>query len=157
MDDQSHDFNELEAELRALRPAVLSDDLIWRVDRALADPFPSAFAAKTHSVFEWLAWPIAASFVGAVAWLSNGAHSPVVHTIVAETAAVAATYKPVGAENILYDVREEGLTTLADGTPARQVRDRYMDVITWKNAAASSSVCWTVPRDEVRLVPIEAY
>jgi hypothetical protein len=157
MDDEFEDFTELEAELRELRPLALSNDLIRRVDKALAKPISSPLGVTTHGVFEWLAWPIAASFVGAVAWLSNGAVSGTKNPEAAEKAAVAANYKPVGTENILYDVREEGLTTLADGTPAKQIRDRYMDIITWKNATASSSVRWTVPRDEIRLVPVEAY
>src|SRR5882724_1565866 len=156
MDDNPHEFTELEAELRALRPSPLSEDFILRVERSLAAPSSSRFSAKNRLSFEWVSWPIAASFVGAMAWLSHGASPAAVDTPSGTGEAAAfATYKPVGAENILYDVREEGLTTMADGTPARQVRDRYMDVITWKNAAATSSVRWTVPRDEVRLVPIE--
>jgi hypothetical protein len=159
MDDNPNDFTELEAELRALVPSALSGEYLMRVERSLVEPSSLFFSAKNRGLVEWLAWPIAACFVGAMAWLSHGA--PRVDGDdtgrIGEGATLAATYKPVDAKNILYDVREEGLTTLADGTPARQVRDRYMDVITWKNAAATSSVCWTVPRDEVRLVPIEAY
>src|SRR2546430_2688889 len=124
MDDEFQDFTELGTELRELRPVALSNDLIRRVDRALAKPISSPLGATTHGVFEWLAWPIAASFVGTVAWLSNGAMSRTKNTEAAENAAVTANYKPVGTENILYDVREEGLTTLADGTPAKQIRDR---------------------------------
>jgi hypothetical protein len=159
MDDDSHDFTELEAELRTLVPSALSDDFILRVERSLAEPSSTLFSAKKRGILEWLSWPVAACFVGAMAWLSHGAPPAAepVKGVTGNGAALVAIYKPVDAKNILYDVREEGLTTLADGTPARQVRDRYMDVITWKNATATASVCWTVPRDEVRLVPIEAY
>src|SRR3954471_19163326 len=109
MDDEHQEFAELEAELRELRPVAVSNDLIRRVDRALAKPGSSPLGATTHGVFEWLAWAIAASFVGAVAWLSNGAVSGAKNTEAAQNAGVAANYKPVGTENILYDVREEGL------------------------------------------------
>jgi hypothetical protein len=44
--------------------------------------------------------------------------------------------------------------TLADGTAARRVRSSYVDTITWKNPKTNASLRWSVPRDEVRVMPV---
>lgn len=63
------------------------------------------------------------------------------------------TYRPVGATNVLYDLKDEGPDVLADNTPARRVRYRYVDTYTWKNPKNNASVKWSVPREEVRVIP----
>lgn len=62
--------------------------------------------------------------------------------------------KPIAAENVLVSARDEGLVTLADGTAARRERLHFVDTITWKNPRTNASLVWTVPREEVRVVPI---
>ena len=155
--DNEDDFTGLVRELRELRPSAMTDDFLRKIERSMTAPPTAVVVPFWNRLSEWCAWPVAACFVCTVAWLCGSA-GPVELRGPGQRESVAATpFKPVEAENILYDVREEGLTTLADGTPARQIRDRYLDVFTWQNAAANSSVRWSVPRDEVRLVPIEAY
>ena len=61
-------------------------------------------------------------------------------------------YQPVHASSVLYDLQEDGATTLPDQTEGRQVRYRYVDTYTWKNPATNASLRWSVPRDEVRVV-----
>ena len=61
-------------------------------------------------------------------------------------------YEPVKATSVLYDMKEDGATTLPDRTEGRQVRYRYVDTYTWRNPATNASLRWSVPRDEVRLV-----
>jgi hypothetical protein len=62
-------------------------------------------------------------------------------------------YRPVKAANVLYDLQDEGPVLLEDHTPARRVRARYVDTYTWKNPATNASLKWSVPRDEVRVLP----
>jgi hypothetical protein len=62
-------------------------------------------------------------------------------------------YRPVKAANLLYDLQDEGLVLLEDNTPGRRVRARYVDTYTWKNPATNASVKWSVPREEVRVLP----
>lgn len=62
-------------------------------------------------------------------------------------------YRPVKAANVLYDLQDEGSVVLEDNTPARRVRARYVDTYTWKNPATNASFKWSVPRDEVRVLP----
>ena len=61
-------------------------------------------------------------------------------------------YEPVQATTVLYDLKEDGTTLLADQTEGRQVRYRYVDTYTWKNPATNASLRWSVPRDEVRVI-----
>lgn len=63
------------------------------------------------------------------------------------------TYRPVKAANVLYDLQDEGPVLLEDNTPARRIRARYVDTYTWKNPATNASLKWSVPRDEVRVMP----
>jgi hypothetical protein len=65
-----------------------------------------------------------------------------------------APLKPVAAENLLVVASDEGLVTLDDGTPARRERRQYVDTITWKNPRTNASLTWSMPREEVRVVPI---
>lgn len=68
--------------------------------------------------------------------------------------AAANILKPVSAENLLYAVTDEGTVTLDDGTPARRERLEFVDTIHWKNPNTHASVTWSIPREEVRVVPI---
>lgn len=67
--------------------------------------------------------------------------------------AVRNAYRPVKAANVLYDLQDEGPVTLEDNTLARRVRARYVDTYTWKNPTTNASLKWSVPRDEVRMLP----
>jgi len=155
MDNES-ELKELEAELALLRPREVEAELLHRIETSLQPASLTAARPRSGFVPEWVSWPAAACFVCLVAWMCGGAKFYSAPTVGKATAPTS-VYKPVGAENILYDVREEGVTTLADGTAARRVRDRYVDVITWRNPVTQSSVRMSVPRDEIRLVPVQAY
>jgi hypothetical protein len=69
------------------------------------------------------------------------------------TPAAVKAYEPVAASNVLYDLKDEGEVKLAGEASARQVRARYVDTYTWKNPRNNASIKWTVPRDEIRVVP----
>ena len=67
--------------------------------------------------------------------------------------AAVTVYQPVTAANVLYDLKDEGEVLIDGAAPSRQVRARYVDTYTWKNPRNNASIKWTVPRDEVRVVP----
>lgn len=176
MDESLH---ELENELKALRPSRPSVLLRARVERELADSGsatptsaagPRYRSATTLTSWKWLSWQSAAAAavvlaVSLAVWhrpSTSPAGSPAPAAEVAAVAPVlpppgpvAATdaYRPVKAANLLYDLQDEGLVLLEDNTPARRVRARYVDTFTWKNPATNASLKWSVPRDEVRMVP----
>jgi hypothetical protein len=149
MDD---DFKQLEAELKRLRPAAASKILETRIARDLATAAKPARRASVH----WLwsaALPIAAALaIVALLPKSGTGVPPVVRSTHGQDA--RATLKPVTAENVLYSAQDEGLVTLDDGTTARRERLNYVDTITWKNPRTNASLTWTVPREEVRVVPV---
>lgn len=82
--------------------------------------------------------------------------TPVPSELSTEVAAAepdASRYQPVAATNVLYDVKDEGYVVGRDDTAARRVRARYVDTYTWKNPKNNASLKWSVPRDEVRVIP----
>lgn len=177
MDDS---LKELETELKGLRLRQPSASLIARLERELAEeipahvppppPRPRYTSATNLSSWKWLGWRTASlaaacavivgvgflalrqpvsSVPGAtpleIAATSNPAPS--------DDAALPASYQPVAATNVLYDLQDEGYVVSADDTSARQVRARYVDTYTWKNPRSNASLKWSVPRDEVRVIP----
>lgn len=149
MDDEDL---QLEAELKSLRPRRLAPGLEARTAAALS-------RRRRLAAGWWVALPLAAALtVALVPWRQVSDVAPV--------AAVAPAppdfapeptpdeYKPVAAENLLYASRDEGVITLADGVQARRLRRSYVDTITWRNPRTNASLKWSVPRDEVRVVPV---
>lgn len=159
MDDEGLN---LEAELKRLQPATPSRALLERIDRELACvPAPGRLAA-----IRWLwlaALPVAAAVAVVVLHFAprsaNGRAAAPSAAQTVRSAGASSTprdvpLKPVAAENVLVSARDEGLVMLADGTQARRERLHYVDTITWRNPRTNASLTWSVPREEVRVVPI---
>jgi hypothetical protein len=159
MDDELH---QLETELKRLRPSAPSQELLRRIDDELRIEIPG----RPLLPIRWLwlaALPAAAAFAIVFFQRSpNPSSHPMAHDqtrgasrIPPQGAANAeAPFKPVAAENVLVSASDEGLVTLDDGTQARRERLRYVDTITWKNPRTNASLIWSVPREEVRVVPV---
>jgi hypothetical protein len=148
MDD---DLQQFEQELKRLRPALPSPQLRARLHRDL----PPHRRARLRG-WAWLAVPMVGAVAAVVAFsLSSNTPAPGEIPTGAVTAPVVApSFKPIGSEKLLIDARDEGYVTLADGTPAHRVRQSYVDTITWKNLQTNASLKWSVPREEVRVVPV---
>ena len=149
-----NELQELEAELKRLRPVAPSALARARIERELTSRRPARLS--------WLALPLAAALVG-LAYLQNRvgvtpSATPATPASLAQAANRPATksfaYKPVSAENLLYDMQDEGMVTLADGTAARRYRSSYVDTITWKNPRTQASLRWSVPRTVERVIPV---
>jgi anti-sigma-K factor RskA len=161
MDDE---LKQLENELRRLTPAAPSPELLARIDRDLAvsalEAGPAADALRKRAGFGPWWWWIAGALPAAAAVAFLLARRPTVSDVSAGTTeapgatAEQTALKPVAAENLLVAAQDEGLVTLDDGTPARRARLHYLDTITWKNPRTNASLTWTVPREEVRVVPV---
>jgi len=171
------DFSDLEAELKRMRPCAPSPELQSHLAATLDRP--AAPAAQPVSIdrsvifrraWRWMLWPAAVAAVGVLALVVTRRTDPVLpsadqtaHPIGGNGAGpiAAATdadlYEPVSAENVLYDSRDEGLITLDDGTAAHRVFQCYLDTYTWRNPRTNASLRWTVPRDELRVIPVRAY
>jgi hypothetical protein len=141
-------LQEFEAELKQLRPRAPSPALLARLERELDSIPAGAVAARPRrSRIYWLVLPAAAAAGLAVAslWGWRARLAP------------PAEFKPVAATQLLYASREEGAVTLPGGVQARRVRSQYVDTYTWRNPRTRASLQWTVPREEVRVVPIQFY
>lgn len=147
MDDE---LDALEAELRRLRPATPTPRLRRAVAASMAQTRPQRGRALGWLAFSTLASAAAVALV-LVAHQDSNTVDP---QTAAGPAATAVSFKPVAAENLLLESRDEGLVDLGHGITARRVRESYLDTITWKNSRTNASLQWTVPREEVRVVPV---
>jgi hypothetical protein len=105
----------------------------------------------------WVALPLAATLALALApWRQAPEADPVAVNVTPVSASEPTPdeYQPVAAENLLYAAHDEGVVTLADGVQARRLRRSYVDTITWRNPRTNASLKWSMPRDEVRVVPV---
>ena len=139
-----NDLHELEAELTRLRPIAPSEMVKARVARDLG--------TRRSNLWAWAAFPLAAAVALAVFLKDRAVETPAAPVVA--TAKATPTFKPVSAKNMLYEHRDDGLVTLADGTTARRYRNSYVDTITWKDPRTQASLRWSVPRTEDRVVPV---
>ncbi|MDI1250518.1 MAG: hypothetical protein PSV13_16780 [Lacunisphaera sp.] len=169
-------LQQLEDELKSLRlrspsPQLvdrMTDELAAETD-GLAAPVRFYTTATNLNSWKWLGWRAAglaaALTVGAaVSFVIFKPQPPAATEAPARQVATAPVdpapaappgdrYQPVAAANVLYDIKDEGTVAMAGGASARQVRARYVDTYTWKNPRNNASIKWTVPRDEIRVLP----
>ncbi|MFZ9681579.1 MAG: hypothetical protein ACO3DQ_00010 [Cephaloticoccus sp.] len=139
------DLEILEKELTALRPRLPGRTLDGRIAARLQPRRPAQIV--------WLALPLAAAVAVVFAWqMPRGVTPPPVAEEANPSPAKAESqFKPVATQNLLYDARDEGVVTLADGSKARRVSRSYVDTVVWRDPRSNASIKWSVPRDEVRL------
>ena len=170
-------LDELEAELRALRPVRPSPGLGERLGRVLGHVpghVPGAAAGEPEGPCR--AEPSRASlmkggvyFLGvplataAALWIAmvhrgaqprDGADAPAAVPSGAPRAAADLAGRPDRAVDVLYAVRDEGPVPAEGRAPADRVRFSYVDTYTWQNPATNASLSWSVPRDEIHVVPV---
>lgn len=170
-------LQQLEDELKSLRLRGPSPQLVDRLTAelaaetdGLAAPVRRYTTAADLGSWKWLGWRTAGvaaalavlASVAFVTFKAPPAAAPVPPTrltatnpaaVQPEPAPARDQFQPVAATNVLYDLTDEGLVTVEGGPPAHQVRARYLDTYTWKNSRNNSSLTWSVPRDEVRVIP----
>jgi hypothetical protein len=139
MDD---DLDELEAELGRLQPARPARELLLRVERGLE--------ARGRG---WLWAAIPAACALSLAAVLGVWRAPRQAAATHERPPSPAL-RPVAVRDVLVGSRDEGYVLLADGWPARRVLEAHLDTITWKDPRSGSSLQWSVPRDEIRIVPV---
>jgi len=170
-------LQQLEDELKSLRLRDPSPRLVDRLTNELAAETDGLAAPGRRYTtranldsWKWLGWRAAglaaAVAVGAavtfVAFKSQPPTAPVPPDKLAVTdpapmksvpLAAPDLYQPVTAANVLYDIKDEGEVRINGDGSGHQVRARYVDTYTWKNPRNNASLKWTVPRDEIRVLP----
>jgi len=136
------DFHELEAELGRLRPANPTRELLQRIERGL-EPRGRGWL--------WAAIPAACAILLIAAFGIRRAARPAAG---AREPPPSPALRPVAVRDVLVGSRDEGYVLLADGWPARRVREAHLDTIVWKDPRSASSLQWSLPREEIRIVPV---
>ena len=144
-DPTESELNELEAELRRLRPMPFSAEFHARLT---ANPSSARPAAPIRR----LLWTCGAAgglaAAAAIAVIRDRANSR------AGDLAANAEFKPVAAEAVVTSAEDGGDVVLGDGTRARSINESVVDTMTWKNPATDATFAWSVPHEEVQIVPI---
>lgn len=163
-------LQELENELKAMQPRRSPAHWLNQINRELVAELPlparPRYTTATNlGSWKWLGWRTAAlaaalalvAIIGVVRFNRSepmpGVSVVAVDPIAPVPFAGTASYQPVAAANVLYDLKDEGEVKIEGQASARQVRARYVDTYTWKNPRNNASLKWTVPRDEVRVIP----
>jgi hypothetical protein len=138
------DLKRLEAELGRLRPAELRPAYEERLEGALArrPGWPNRWL--------WVALPAAAVLALVLGW----PHRPPPPRAPDVAAAPSGSFKPVDVRDVLVSSRDEGTVVLADGRPARRLLEAHLDTIVWRSPETAASIKWSVPREELKIVPI---
>ena len=164
-----NDFSEIESELKKLRPAPVSNDLIARVEkRFLEGSTVPAPQPKRASGGNWIALGIGVGLAAAAGFLMLArVHNeqptksePRVATSIStpnksHTLPAGARMIPAGLTEVVYHTRDEGLH-FPDGAtaPVRRMRYHTKETLRWRNPQTGASLRVTYPSEEVVLLPI---
>jgi len=162
-----NDFTELEDQLRKLRPAQPSAELVARVERALADEGSTSAAGvlpgerRFHS--NWLSLGLGLAAAAALAMFAFiRFHEPAKKTSTfASRSPVPAISTnsnqlvPAGLTQVVYHTRDEGLHFSGNSTqPMRRVRSQTRDTLQWRNPKTGASLRISYPSEQVSLSPV---
>jgi hypothetical protein len=173
-----NDFSDLEAKLKALRPAPLRDSVVARVEQAMAAPVdpitPSTPADNIVRPYQFRRqWIVGLSLAAAAAVLlllrvnfrtpettkRVASASPQSTSVPTESprSALPNTFIPAGATQVVYHKRDEGLLYAQNSEqPMRRLRSITQETWQWKNPATGASLQVSYPSEQVELIPISA-
>jgi hypothetical protein len=175
-----NDFSELENRLKNLRPVPPSEDLVARIERALAEAASPATAGVTWRRFPTCDPTKAAPKVApeSVNWLSFGLglaaaaalllfvlvkpeqparRNPTIASLTPAPAAssINARFVPAGLTRVVYTTRAEGLFFPAGSDePMRRVRSQKRETLQWRNPTTGASLSVSYPSEETFLIPV---
>lgn len=167
-----NDFSELENELKKLRPAPPSPELLSRVERALVDVAeenesagnvvrPDRFRVNWVTLGFGLAAAAALLIVARIEINRPAKKIPAIASLtpalpdIAGAGAVNDRLVPAGFTQVVYNTRDEGLH-FADGSdqPMRRMRYQTHETLQWRNAATGASLRVSYPSEQVELIPV---
>lgn len=174
-----NNFSELEAELKKLRPALASAELISRIDRALktegyASASPSTVRPQSRSSgsdfrINWLGLGLglaaAATFlILARVDLRPGNKTkaePAGNTVASATptleqrAAALPNYQATGLTQVVYRRYDEGLVFPRGASqPSRRVWTTKRETLRWRDRETGAQLSVSYPAEEVTLTPV---
>jgi hypothetical protein len=162
-----NDFSELEAELRKLRPAPVSNRLMARIESALIQPAqtPTAGILARSPQRAKLWWSLALGLTAVSALLVIGLtffdqpprrQPTVVEKATQRSTTVASGLQPSTLTQMVYTQRDEGLVFSPNESqrPLRQVRYQTRETMQWRNPRTGASLRVSYPAEQVVLTPV---
>jgi hypothetical protein len=169
-----NDFSEIEAELRKLRPAPISQDLCVRIEGALSTN--TTAAVSTAGVLPRpqrrgnLWWSLGLSLAAAsviilvgIAFLEETPHATTPSNVAQSSATPVATgqpndngFRPAALTRVVYHRRDEGLIFSPNQSerPLRRVRYDTRETMQWRNPQTGASLRVSYPAEQVVLTPV---
>ncbi len=173
------DFSNLEAELKLLRPRRPSEQLRERLGefltaetrsaqrgsskgRRMGEPSLLAFLRRLWRSLLWSSLATAAVIAMVIVLRqSRSDPKPTASSVAANSVPAKQLpgpvgqprFKPIAAERVIFSSQREGLVTLSDGTVAQRVRQLSVDTYTWQDPKTKASLSWSIPREDLRIVP----
>jgi len=163
-----NDFSELEAELRKLRPAAVSDELTAKVERALVlekgtSTPTSAISRRKPGSIDWRFLGFGLAAAAALMLLAKiGTDRPAKNQAAVAALTPSPTrnvpscrFIPTGMTQVVYGTRDEGLV-FADGAenPVRRMRYRTRETLQWRQPETGASLRVSYPSEEVVFMPV---
>jgi len=163
-----NDFSELENQLKKLRPAQPSADLMRRIERAFADEEKSMTTAAVlprKRRFNFNRISLGLGLAAAAALLMFALvrlQKPTIGkpTIASASLAPAAAINssalvPASLTQVVYHTRDEGLHfPTSSAQPMRRVRSQTRETLQWRNSKTGATLRISYPREEVSLTPV---
>ena len=161
-----NDFSELENELKKLRPAQPSAELMSRVAGALTNAATSDDKILTPERFpiNWLGLGLGLAAAATFLIFARVDFRPTdkaKRTIASATptlqqrAAALPNYQATGLTQVVYGKRDEGLVFPpgAEG-PSRRVRTARRETLQWRDQQSGARLAVSYPTEEVTLIPV---
>ena len=159
------DFFELEADLKRLRPTLVSAVLTFQVENALLQkPGPiiataGILAPRQSAPTSWLPFGLglaAAIALFAIAFsLSHRAQDKTVASSPPLAAISTEEFQPSSVTRVVYDTRDEGLLfPNSSPQPLRRTHYQTRETMQWRNPGTGASLRVSYPAEEVVLTPV---
>ena len=170
-----NDFSELEGELKKLRPARTSTELISRIERALTDAGkskiirPESRPSGSDFRISWIGLGLGLAAAATFLILARvdfcpgdkTKAEPAGNTLASATptleerAAALPNYQPTGLTQVVYGRYDEGLVFTRGATqPARRDRTTKRETLRWRDRETGAQLAVSYPAEEVTLTPV---
>lgn len=163
-----NDFSELESELKKLRPAQPSPELVSRIGRALLEPAPAEELPDNvihpeRFRINWLVMGLGLAAAATFLLLARIDNAPAkkqstlasASPVQTQVPRPAGSMVPAGLTEVVYHTRDEGLLYPRGSTqPMRRIRSERRETLQWRNPETGASLRVSYPSEEVTLTPI---
>ena len=161
-----NDFSELENQLRKLRPAEPSSELVARIESALAEeetsmPTAGVLPRERRFHFNWLSLGLGLTAATALILFTvvrlhqPEKSAPTVASTKTSPPISTAQLVPAGLTQVVYHTRDEGVHFPNNsGEPMRRVRSHTRETLQWRNPKTGATLRISYPAEQVSLQPV---